>query len=134
MQSIYSSELWSIKLLPGWSAREDKESVTIVAQRGVGALQISAWHKSNATIADTDIDHFASEAPGTSMHAILGGFLGRTVIHEVDGRYWQKWWIAQRSLMLFISYNCRVSDKSSELNDVHRMLDTLRSKVTVAAG
>lgn len=61
MPNEYTSSWWSIELLSGWNAEEEKSYVSFSAEHGVGALQISAYRHDGETVTDEDLNDFAED-------------------------------------------------------------------------
>ncbi len=129
MESVFSTNWWQLNLLPGWTGRADTDSVCITKANGIGALQITTFPNPTGSVSQADVDRLASEETGASSSVTAGEFAGKTVIQEVKNRYWQKWWIACGSLVLFATYNCQAPHSAGELSEVRRMISTLRTRI-----
>jgi hypothetical protein len=126
---IYESTWWSIKISPGWFDQMDPECVTFCRQDGVGAFQISAAKNDNRAVLDEDLHEFSADQfpEGLSPQLVrCGEFTGLSVEYVTDGNFWLKRWLRNGRLLLFVTYNSNAEDHAAEIDDVVRMLDTLK--------
>lgn len=134
MEAQIVSNWWSIELLPGWRAEQDDSCVTISCERGVGALQISAYEHEPQPVSAQDLDELSEgEYPADAMvnEGLFGEFKGLCVSFSVNEKYWRKWWLANRSLLLFVTYNCDVADRNRETQEIDQMIATLKNRASV---
>ena len=130
--SAYQSSLWSIELLPNWTASTDGNIHTIERDEGNGALQISVFTKKRHTITEAELLD-DSELKTFPRHAIAkhqwGDFHGFQVVFSADARFWRKWWLTDGNAFMFVTYNCDLESKDRELQDMNTMLSSLKSNV-----
>jgi hypothetical protein len=111
MTKHFQSTWWSIEVLPGWSAKREDTCTTILSEKGVGALQVSAYHNDDGPVSERDLSEFSEgEYPDgvSENHHQLGAFSGLHVSFSENGTYWRKWWLRKDFLLLFATYNCSV--------------------------
>lgn len=117
-----------IELPSDWEC-ESGEVVSIFRPDGCGVIQISEYTKAS-TIEAKDLDEFARGEieKGTQLSAIMvGSFKGQTTAFCVDDIFWQHWYLAHKSILLYVTYNCTLADKGAELDEAKTLLNTLRS-------
>ncbi len=132
MAKEYKSSWWVIELPSDWSAEEEEDCVTLTAERGVGALQISAHRRDDESVTDEDLNDLAEDelvdsvAPQTVSY---GGFSGISISYAEGERFWRKLWLRSGSLLLYVTYNCGSKDQAAEVESVNRVLSSLKSRV-----
>lgn len=127
----FESTWWSIELLPGWRAECEDSCTTISSEKGVGALQVSAYHHEGESVSEKDLSEFSEgEYPeGVEVKEYDSGALsGLHVSFSENGRYWRKWWLRKDSLLLFVTYTCEVENRDSEIENVDQMIAALKPK------
>ena len=121
--------LWEIAVAPGWSAKQDDECLTLV-KSDEGALQVSSATKKCGLISQEEIRDFYEprvvERGSTLQEYSTGAFLGFTASSLRNGCHWQEYWLAQGSLLLFVTYNGTPAAWRAEGNAVKEMLTSLR--------
>lgn len=123
------TELWSISLPEGWSVTRHPECVSLQPTPPVCALQISAHVKSGSDVTAEDLDEFRASLgpPQTQLNVVQHGeFTGCRVDLFDEGRFWKKWLLRWKNLMLFITYNSSSRRNPAIENTVDHILDTLR--------
>ena len=131
----FESIWWSINLLPDWCAEQENSCTSLWSYEGVGALQVSAYKKTDEVVSEKDISELSEGGypEGAEVNDDLSGaFKGIRVSFSENGKYWRKWWLCNDSLMLFITYNCDVEDQRIEIEKVEKMISTLKPKVFAA--
>ena len=128
----FESTWWSINLLPDWHAEQGVSCTTLWSDDGVGALQVSAYKKTDESVSEKDISELSEGGYpyGAEVKSDRSGvFKGIQASFSENGKYWRKWWLCSDSLMLFITYNCDVEDQRIEVEKVEQMISTLNPKV-----
>ena len=123
---------WELPLLPGWSAKDDPECLSITKSEE-GTLQLSAAVKSAGTVTMEELREFyGSRIPENAefVEASMGSFRGFATSYKEDNTYWQKLWLANGSLLVFVTYNGTESSWQSEKVEVLEMLASLRLRPT----
>ena len=124
----FKSTWWSITPPPGWLAQQDEECASFARPDGVGALQISAARKDDASVTVDDLREFAaSQIPSDTVlsHVHFEAFDGLHAAFSKQGSHWEMWWLRTGSLMVCVTHNCPVDDAGIDTDAVHRSLDTL---------
>jgi hypothetical protein len=110
MTNTYQTDVWALEQLRGWEAQEQAECVTFLKPNGVGALQIG----------------YAMKPGGESPDKVTcGPFSGLVAKYATGGRFWRKWWLRRTSLLLYITYNCRLEDKGAEAEEADQIIGSL---------
>lgn len=125
----FKSSWWSIELFPGWRAEQDDSCTTISEDRGVGALQISVYEHEGQPVSAKDLYELSKgEYPADAKvnEGLFGQFKGLCVSFSANEKYWCKWWLANHSLLLFVTYNCDVADRNREIERIDQMIATLK--------
>jgi hypothetical protein len=133
MAKEYKSSWWSIELSSDWSAEEEEVCVTFSAERGVGALQVSAYRRGDESVTDEDLNDFAEDElvdGGVPQNVSCGAFRGIAVSYVEGGWFRRKLWLRSGSLLLYVTYNCGSKDKGVEVESVNRMLSSLKYRVS----
>ena len=121
---------WELPLLPGWSAKDDPECLSITKSEE-GALQLSAAVKSAGVATMEELREFCgSSVPKNAeiVEASMGSFHGFVAGYKEDDTYWQKLWLANGGLLVFVTYNGTKNAWQAEKAEVMTMLASLRLK------
>ena len=133
MAKEYKSSWWAVELPPGWSVEEEKDCVSLSAEQGVGALQISAYRRDGEPVTDEDLCEFAEDelSDGVIPQAVAFGDFRGVATSKVEGKnFWRKLWLRSGALLLYVTYNCAAEDRAVEVEAVNRMLSSLKSRVS----
>jgi hypothetical protein len=111
----FGRETWSLLLPDGWRAWHDDECATLVADDGIGVLQISAAFK-DCDVLDSDLRDFAAEHLGTGAikPTRAGDFVGFETAFRDGDRLCRLWYLRNRRQMLFVTYNSGMESRSVE--------------------
>jgi hypothetical protein len=135
VSNVYESAWWCVELPQGWLGDEDEGCVTFVNVDGAGALQISAYGKSDKEVADEDSENFSQDDrkrnPSTKKVS-YGQFVGIGICERTVTRYWRKYWLRAGSVLLFVTYNCKLDDEGIEEREVDRILHSLTLNESVS--
>jgi hypothetical protein len=127
---VVSGFSWELAVLPNWSAESNQECESIFRPDGVGVLQISSARK-NCDVTDDDLNGFANAEVGVSTGpwpVQFGDFVGIELTKNLENAHWRMWFLRNRDLTLFATYNCDPPDRGIEDPDVDQMLSTLKVK------
>ena len=127
----YESIWWSMEVAFGCLADENPECVTFCREDGVGALQISAYkHESGIVPVDDVRDFIRDELPDEAVlqRVSCGEFIGSRIEYVEDGNFWLKRWLHSGPLLLYVTYNSNAEDRLLEIDDVNRMITTLKRR------
>ncbi len=131
MRRKYKSAWWSVELPDDWEADQDEDCVTFTSERGVGALQISAYRRDSENVTDEDLLEFAEDElieEETPQSISCGEFIGFETSYFADENFWRKLWLRSGSLLLFVTFNCAAEERAVETEDVNQILESLSVK------
>ena len=129
--ATFGSEWWSITPPPGWRAQDDDECATFSNPDGTGALQISSARKDAGSVTANDLREFAAPElpPAVNLDpVVMGVFDGLHASFSKDHIHWDRWWLRNASLMIYVTYNCPEHEAGLEDSAVRRALQTLEPK------
>ena len=132
MAKEYKSSWWAVMLPSDWSAEEEEDCVTLSAERGVGAMQISAYRRDGEPVTNEDLNDLAGDELTDGpipQNVSCGDFRGIAVSNFSDERFWRKFWLRSGSLLLYVTYNCAAEDRAAEVEAVNQMLSSLKSRI-----
>ena len=135
MSRVYQSSWWSVELPSGWLGRDDDECVLFVNVDGVGALQISAFGSGDKEVTDEDLEDLSRDDDTENLNTervSYGQFVGLGICERIVTGYWRKYWLRARSVLLFVTYNCKLEDEGIEKHDVDRILHSLALSESVS--
>jgi hypothetical protein len=125
-----SGEWWALNLAEGWEARVDEHCVTIAHPDGVGVLQVSAYRRAGTILSRDDILEATQLKPEMYKHLgenTWGDFRGFQLVYAHAEIFWRRWWLANGSVSVVVTYNCEKRDEDKELVPVNDMLASLRA-------
>jgi hypothetical protein len=128
MTKEYKSLWWSIEIPSDWSAEEEEDCVTFTADRGVGALQISAYRREGESVTDMDLNDLAEDELIDDIipeNVSWGDFNGIAISYVEGERFWRKLWLRAASLLLYMTYNCNMKEQAAEVESLNLMLSSL---------
>ena len=131
MRRKYKSAWWSVELPDDWEAEPDEDCVTFTSERGVGALQISAYRRDDEIITDEELLDFAEDeiVEGTNLISVsFGEFVGLETSFFAGESFWRKLWLRSGSFLLFVTYTCASEERTVETEGVSRILNGLSLK------
>ncbi len=131
MRQKYKSAWWSVELPDNWEAEQDEDCATFTSERGVGALQISAYRRDDEIVTDEDLLDFAEDklVEGANLNSVsFGEFVGLKTSYFAGESYWRKLWLRSGSLLLFVTYTCAAEERTVETEDVNIILNSLSLK------
>jgi hypothetical protein len=108
MSGRHRETSWSIEPAP-WSLTADEECVTLEPPSADAALQFSSARKLDGAVTEDDLRDQAGKVEGAlavPLSVSVGRFRGFTMRRVADdATHWQYWWLANASLLLFVTYN-----------------------------
>ena len=73
---------------------------------------------------DFAVDHVEAGADLTSVS--FGDFTGFHVSYRVeDQEFWCEYWLRSAQVMIYVTYNCALSEKDNELSTINDILKSL---------
>jgi len=133
MHPVFEGRTWSLEIPPPWRATQSEGIIQISQPEGVGALHISFARKRGGPVSKEEIlEQIGATAPvGTDVEtSVLGEFSGQSAEY-VDwhtDHFWKRWFVSNRSDLLFITYTCQRGDEDLEIPGVLDLLATLRTR------
>ena len=127
MKTIKTS-FWQISLPDDWQCEHDADSDVIFSPEGVGELQIST-SKFDSPVTGDHLYELAEEhldADAEEEEIEFGEFSGITFEYEMDGEFWQEWYLMSGNILLFITYACDLGDEENEIDIIEFILDSLK--------
>ena len=131
MRRKYNSAWWSVELPDNWEAEQDEDCATFTSERGVGALQISAYRRDDEIVTHEDLLDFAQDelVEGANLNSVnFSEFVGLETSYFVGEGLWRKLWLRSGSLLLFVTYTCAAEERTVETKDVSLILESLSLK------
>lgn len=129
MWDEFKATWWSIKVAPNWRAESEAECTTLWQEEGVGALQISAYKYVSSPVPANDLSDFMDgEFPDDTLieSVTQGQFAGVGVEYVLEEKFWRKRWLTNGQLLVYVTYNCDLANRSIETSTVDQMLETLK--------
>ena len=127
--SKYSSLNWEVDLPKNWEGELENDIHLFYDPDGVGALQISAYIKTDGAITEKEILERTELDENKHSHLLQsewGQFHGYHLIFREGDTFWKNWWLAKGNVFLFITYNCDIADKDIEFKTIDMILSSLR--------
>jgi hypothetical protein len=119
---------WSIQLVDNWVLESNKNYYLCSNPKGYGSLILSEYTK-DTTITNKDIidlEEFNNDDILHLKEVKCGDFNGLYIAYtDEENNFWRKWWLKNKRLLLFVSYNCDFKNKSYEMDLVDKMLSSL---------
>jgi hypothetical protein len=131
---IFNNRVWSFNAPLPWRLEDCEDCVEITQPDGVGAMHISSARKQKGAVLDAEIlSQLREDCPdGTEFEKVrcgdFVGYVGEYVDWHTD-TFWKKWFVANRSDLLFITYNCKHGEEELEANEASNLLASIRSRV-----
>jgi hypothetical protein len=126
--NVLETEWWTLALPPEWWADSDDGSILVGDRDDVGCIEISTLHKEEGDFdqpAIHDIAHSDSEQPLDWQKVTLGEFSGLVTHYVNEGAAVHEWYVANGSMLLFITYSCDEENRGMDDSAVNEILDTL---------
>ena len=122
---------WLLDVPAGWSVVNHPECLTLTPPADESALQISSASKEAGLITTNELREMAekrSELTGPAFHAVFGAFRGFGVAYEEANVAWRRYWLANDSLLLFVTFNGASTRLLEDLAEGETALGTLRRR------
>jgi hypothetical protein len=121
----YESTDWSLEVPDGWVHESDDVCTTFQHPEGVGAFQVSSYHK-DEVVTDDELREYAGEIPLAAVS--LGRLSGFRTRFSQDDVFWIKWWLRSGCQMIHVIYNCSLTDRGREDAEIDSMIESLTSE------
>ena len=123
----YQGPFWLINLPDNWQGHHSLDVDNLFSQDGVGAVEINSM-MNEIPVKDSDLRIYASEhldKGHISESVSLGDFSGLALEFESEDTFHMKSFVKAGSIILFISYSCKVNEKHLEVDQIKAFLKTL---------
>lgn len=121
---LYTHDTWSLDLPEGWQVEDEEECTLIYHPEGVGAFQLSAFHKDTGDISDEDLIDFAEGADILPVE--FPHLQGYENIEVEDDAFISNWWLRNGPDFVFVTYACDKDDQAVEAEEVEKMMQSLQ--------
>lgn len=128
---LCESTWWTIIIPDEWSCYRDANSVSIHAEPALGVLQVSAARKDADLVTDDDLRDFAQDhvrTYGDLSPVAIGEWCGFYLKFSTDEYYWREWWLRNKNLLVYVTYNIDLAKKGCEDQEVDKILLSLKAK------
>ena len=126
--NVLETEWWSMCLPPEWWAEAEEDSILVGDHDGVGCIEISTLHKEVGEFDADSLRQITEEESEQSLNweeATLGDFKGLRASYVEEDAAIREWYVANGSMMLFITYSCDEENRGMDDAAVDELLDTL---------
>lgn len=126
--NVLETQWWSLVVPPEWWAESEEDSILVGDQDGVGCIEISTLHKEEGEFEPQTLQEIASaeaEQVVPWRDVTLGEFDGVQSQFLEDETAIREWYVANGSMMLFITYSCEEENGGMDDAAVDEILDTL---------
>lgn len=126
--NILETEWWSLAVPPEWWAEADGETILVGDRDDVGCIEISTLHKEAGDFDAREVAHIAHTESGADagwQSVSLGDFTGVGAAFVEDGVAVREWFVANASMLLYITYSCDEDNGGMDDAAVDELLDTL---------
>jgi hypothetical protein len=126
--NVLETEWWTMVVPPEWWAEAEEDSILVGDRDDVGCIEFSSLHKEEGQFDQGELEAIAraeSEQPLDWKRVELGEFSGVMSAFREAGAAVREWYVANGSLMLFITYSCDEENGGMDDAAVDEILDTL---------
>jgi len=126
--NVLETEWWTMAVPPEWWAEAEEDSILVGDRDDVGCIEFSTLHKEAGEFDQAELEAIARAEAEQEMSwdaVKLGEFSGvRSAFHD-DGAAIREWYVANGSMLLFITYSCDEDNAGMDDSAVDELLDTL---------
>lgn len=126
--NVLETEWWTMAVPPEWWAESDDDTILVGDRDDVGCIEFSTLHKEDGPFDNQELESIAraeSEQELEWQAVTLGEFNGVMSAFEEEGAAIREWYVANGSLLLFITYSCDSENGGMDDPAVDELLDTL---------
>lgn len=126
--NVLETEWWTLAVPPEWWADSEEDSILVGDRDDVGCIEISTLHKEKGEFDQQTLAGIAATESERSLdwqQVTLGEFSGLTSNYTQEGAAIREWYIANGSMLLFITYSCDEENGGMDDAAVDELLDTL---------
>ena len=124
--NILQTEWWSLAVPPEWWADSEDESILVGDRDEVGCIEISTLHSEEGGFDPEEVAAIAERESEQSLDwqpVTLGDFGGVGSRYVEDETAVREWYVANRALLLFITYSCDVENTGMDDAAVDELLN-----------
>ena len=126
--NVLETEWWTLVLPPEWWADSEDESILIGDRDEVGCIEVSTLHKEQGDFTQDNLEEIAREGSDSKLtwQAVAAGdYKGIAAQFVEEDAAIREWYVANGSVMLFITYSCDPDNQGMDDAAVDEILDTL---------
>ena len=126
--NVLETEWWTLAVPPEWWADSEEDSILVGDRDDVGCIEISTLHKDEGEFEQSVLADIAAAESEQSLdwrQATLGEFSGLTRSFIEEEAAIREWYVANGSMLLFITYSCDEDNGGMDDAAVDELLDTL---------
>jgi hypothetical protein len=126
--NVLETEWWTMALPPEWWAESEDDSILVGDRDDVGCLELSDLHKEDGDFELDELRSIAQDESATTLvwkTVTLGDFEGVVSDFIEEGAAVREWYIAHKTLLLYVTYSCEEENRGMDDSAVDQLLDTL---------
>ncbi|MEH6517435.1 MAG: hypothetical protein V7742_12170 [Halioglobus sp.] len=126
--NVLETEWWNVVVPPEWWAEAEDDSILIGDQDDVGCIEISTLHKEQGQFDTAEVLRIARDEAEQTLswdEVTLGDLEGVSSRYVEDSTAVREWYVANGSMLLFITYSCDEDNGGMDDAAVDELLDTL---------
>jgi hypothetical protein len=126
--NILETEWWTIGIPPEWWAEHEEDTIVIGDRDDVGNIEITTLHRDQGAFEAAEVEAIARDngEPGWDWQsASAGTFRGVCCKYEEGDDAVREWYLAQGTVLLFITYSCALENRDLDEAAVEEILQTL---------
>ena len=126
--NVLETEWWTMAVPPEWWADSEEDSILVGDRDDVGCIEISTLHKDEGEFEQSVLADIAAAESEQSLdwrQVTLGEFSGLTRSFIEEEAAIREWYVANGSMLLFITYSCDEDNGGMDDAAVDELLDTL---------
>lgn len=126
--NVVETEWWTLALPPEWWADAEDDGILIGDRDDVGCIEISTLHKDEGEFSREELQDIAATQTDQAIEwqsVALGEFSGLCGSYLEEDAAIREWYVANGSLLLFITYSCDQENRGMDDASVDELLDTL---------
>ena len=124
------TDWWLLDLPEEWTAEQDDETVVIVDEDGVGALEITMLeYEDDSPMEVNALARQLMPDDVVGQPVTLGDFSGLGFQYQDEGDAVREWIVQRDQRTLLVSYSCDADDAGMDDSIIDEILETLSLKV-----
>ncbi|MFK8047873.1 MAG: hypothetical protein AB8B81_05510 [Halioglobus sp.] len=126
--NVLETEWWTMAVPPEWWAEAEEDSILVGDRDDVGCIEFSTLHKEAGEFSQAELEAIARAEAEQELSwdsVKLGEFFGVRSAFRDDGAAIREWYVANGSVLLFITYSCDEDNAGMDDSAVDELLGTL---------